>query len=384
VSKWRKCTLGDVLTLQRGFDITKAAQREGLVPVVSSSGINSFHDEAKVAAPGVVIGRKGTLGTCFFLERPFWPHDTSLWVKDFKGNDPKYCYYLLGSMELAKHDVGAANPTLNRNHVHLLPVVCPSLDTQGRIASILGAYDDLIDLNRRRVALLDDMARGLFEEAVIRPVGGLPPPGGAMATSTVPSGWRITELGSVAKIIMGQSPPSADLNKEGDGTPFHQGVSDFGDLYPDRRVFSANPNPNRIADESDILFSVRAPVGRINVATEKVLLGRGVSAIRSLCPDDQRYLLAHMRATFPEPDLIGNGAIYKAVNRKDIERVPIVEPPALLRSQLSARLNPIYDLLWATEQQIDRLAASRDLLLPRLISGQLTVAAAKRELEEAA
>jgi type I restriction enzyme S subunit len=96
VGEWADLALGDVLTLQRGFDITKNEQRPGSVPVVSSSGIGSLHNDYKAPGPGVVIGRKGSLGTVFFIDQPFWPHDTTLWVKDFKGNDPffwRYCRF---------------------------------------------------------------------------------------------------------------------------------------------------------------------------------------------------------------------------------------------------------------------------------------------------
>jgi len=121
----RETTLGNVLTLQRGFDITKREQRPGRVPVVSSSGVSSYHDEPRVEAPGVVVGRKGSLGTVFFLEEPFWPHDTTLWVKDFKGNDPYLCYLLLRTLPLAELDAGSSNPTLNRTHAHTLGVLLP-------------------------------------------------------------------------------------------------------------------------------------------------------------------------------------------------------------------------------------------------------------------
>ena len=85
-------TIGEQVTLQRGFDITKKQQRFGNVPVVSSGGISSFHDEAMVKGPGVVLGRKGSLGTVFYINEDFWPHDTSLWVKDFKNNNSRFVY----------------------------------------------------------------------------------------------------------------------------------------------------------------------------------------------------------------------------------------------------------------------------------------------------
>jgi len=135
MGNWSECKLGDIVTFQRGFDITKKEQTTGEYPVVSSSGVKSYHKEYKVKKPGVVIGRKGTLGTVFFLNTDFWPHDTSLWVKNFHGNNPLFIYYFLKGFDLEKYDVGSSNPTLNRNHVHLLPAIIPPCPEQKTIAS---------------------------------------------------------------------------------------------------------------------------------------------------------------------------------------------------------------------------------------------------------
>lgn len=158
-------TIGEQLTLQRGFDITKKEQMVGNVPVVSSGGISSFHNIAKVSAPGVVLGRKGSLGTVYFLKENYWPHDTTLWVKDFKGNNPRFIYYFFEGMacELKKMDVGAANPSLNRNHVHLLKVKWPSIKIQDKIVVIASSLDDKITLNRQINQTLEQMAQALFK-----------------------------------------------------------------------------------------------------------------------------------------------------------------------------------------------------------------------------
>jgi len=124
---WIETTIGDQATLQRGIDITKAEQRDGNVPVVSSGGISSYHDTAAVEGPGVILGRKGVVGSVFYVEVDYWPHDTSLWVKDFHGNHPRFVYYFFKSVaaQIARMDVGSANPTLNRNHVHPIRVSWP-------------------------------------------------------------------------------------------------------------------------------------------------------------------------------------------------------------------------------------------------------------------
>src|ERR1700758_390649 len=136
-TQWRQGTLQDLVFFQRGFDITKAAQTPGPYPVISSSGITSYHGEYKAEGPGVIIGRKGTLGSVHFIDGDYWPHDTTLWSKDLRGNNPRFVYYYLQTIDLKRFDVGNSNPTLNRNHIHEIPIVIPVREVQDRIAAVL-------------------------------------------------------------------------------------------------------------------------------------------------------------------------------------------------------------------------------------------------------
>ncbi|MDN6188891.1 MAG: restriction endonuclease subunit S [Brevibacterium sp.] len=151
MSEWRVTTWGSVVELQRGFDITKSEQSlAGEVPVVSSGGVSSYHDKSMAEGPGVIIGRKGTLGRVHFIESDYWPHDTTLWVKSFKDNDPKFVYYSLQQLNADHFNVGSASPTLNRNHVYAIPVLWPeNIGVQRAIAGVLGALDDKIAANER-------------------------------------------------------------------------------------------------------------------------------------------------------------------------------------------------------------------------------------------
>ena len=161
---WRPASLEDLVFFQRGYDITKAEQQTGDIPVVSSSGVASYHSEARAHGPGVVIGRKGSLGTIHYVDGSYWPHDTTLWSKNLKHNHARFVYYFLHTLNLERYDVGNSNPTLNRNHIHGLPITIPDYRIQERIASILSAYDDLIENNRRRIQLLEQTARMLYKE----------------------------------------------------------------------------------------------------------------------------------------------------------------------------------------------------------------------------
>ncbi len=166
---WVHSMIGDQVMLQRGFDITKNQQKPGKVPVVSSGGIKSFHDKAIATAPGVVIGRKGTLGKVFYLESDYWPHDTTLWIRDFKGNFPRFVYYFFKNLDVKYLDSGAANPALNRNLVHSIEVNWPPLPRQKTIASTFDALNEetkrLESIYRQKLDALDELKKSLLHQA---------------------------------------------------------------------------------------------------------------------------------------------------------------------------------------------------------------------------
>lgn len=169
-SLWQDVRVGRVIKLQRGFDITGANESDGHVPVISSGGLSGHSDKSMVNGPGVIVGRKGTLGTVYYVEEDFWPHDTTLWVKEFRGNLPRYVYYFLIHMKLEKLDVGAANPTLNRNHVHPIKVRWPDSEAQEKIATFLDQetfkIDTLITKIQDSIDTLKEYRTALISAAV--------------------------------------------------------------------------------------------------------------------------------------------------------------------------------------------------------------------------
>ena len=185
---WHASRLGDVLTLKRGHDLPDSQRQDGDVPVVSSSGITGRHCEAKAKAPGVVTGRYGTLGEVFYIEDDYWPLNTALYITDFKGNHPRFVAYLLQNVLRNYQSDKAAVPGVNRNVLHELKVRWPDTATQMHIADILSAYDDLIENNRRRMALLEEAAQQLYREWFVR----LRFPGHEHIRTTdgVPEGWE--------------------------------------------------------------------------------------------------------------------------------------------------------------------------------------------------
>ena len=201
VNNWNNGVLGDFITLQRGFDLPEYDRHSGEVPVVTSSGISDLHNEAKVKAPGVAMGRYGTIGAIYFIDKDFWPHNTTLYVKDFKGNYQRFIYYFLKTLNYQAHNDKSSVPGVNRNHLHLIPVTIPPLPEQHAIAGILGALDDKIELNRRMNRTLESMARAVFRQWFVE--------------SEEVSRWESSRIGKFAELDKGVSYKGAFLTDEG-------------------------------------------------------------------------------------------------------------------------------------------------------------------------
>lgn len=378
MTEWREATLGEVVTLQRGFDITKKEQRAGRVPVVSSSGIGSYHDEAKVDAPGVVIGRKGSLGTVFYLEEPFWPHDTTLWVKDFKGNDPYFCHLLLRGLPLAELDGGAANPTLNRNHAHTLKVRIPAPALQRRIGAILAALDDLIAINERRIELLEDLVRSIYREWFVRRRY----PGAEVNENTkIPDGWEIGTVGRFLDVIGGGTPSKAEPSYWEDGSVDWYTPSD---LTRARRRF-AHRSADRITElgvqrssarkfpAGSVLMTSRATLGVLAIATGEATTNQGFIVITPVDGLPPTFVYEWLAEHEGELAAIATGATFKEITKGAFKRFEFVKPSSAVLSAFGETVLPVESQIRTLEEANQCLSATRDLLLPRLVTGQLDI-----------
>ena len=162
---WIKCQLGDQLTLQRGFDIMQKQCLEGDHPVISSGGISAYHSEYKAIGPGVLLGRKGSVGRVHYVQENYWPHDTTLWVKDFKGNHPTFIYYFFKLFPISNFEESTANPTLNRNRLHPVEVFWPTYDYQTRFASVFESINKCRRFNESAISESDNLFNSLLQRA---------------------------------------------------------------------------------------------------------------------------------------------------------------------------------------------------------------------------
>jgi type I restriction enzyme S subunit len=163
-----KCLLGDQITLQRGFDLAKSQCKEGAIPVISSGGVSAYHSEAKAKGPGVLLGRKGSVGRVHYIESDYWPHDTTLWIREFNENIPIFVYYFFKEFPISNFEESTANPTLNRNRLHPLEVFWPSGETQNKFAEI---FVSSMEYQRREKAYLAE-SENLFNSLLQRAFRG--------------------------------------------------------------------------------------------------------------------------------------------------------------------------------------------------------------------
>jgi type I restriction enzyme S subunit len=360
---WEQVPLGEVITLQRGFDLPASQRQTGEIPVVSSSGIMFTHSVAAAKAPGVVTGRYGTIGQVFYIAEDYWPLNTTLFVKDFKGNDPRFISYLLQTLDFASYSDKSSVPGVNRNHLHLAQVTRPSLPEQRAIAHILGTLDDKIELNRRMNETLENMARALFKEWFVD---------GAEA------GWETKPVSEVFEVN-----PHRPLRK--------------GDVAPYLDMANMPIHGHRAINWIARPFGsgTRFTNGDTLVARITPCLENGKTAFVDFMDDGQvgwgstEYIVLRPKAPLPaqfgyylaRDDDFRNHVIQNMTGTSGRQRAPascLDSYMIAVPSEPNLRKFGVYSHLWMerirmNDDESRTLAALRDALLPKLVSGELRV-----------
>ena len=307
---------------------------------------------------------------------------------------PEYAAYYLRSPrfrgEMSAFSSLSTRASLNNDMLGRLQIVLPDRMIQEEIGFTLRTLDDKIEQNRQTGRALERLARATFkvwfvdfEPVKAKAAGQASFPGMSPAIfaalpdqlndspiGLIPQGWAVRPLKETVKLTMGQSPSSEFYNLTGQGLPFHQGVSDHGFRFPSRRVYSTVEG--RMAEAGDVLLSVRAPVGRINVADVRMVLGRGLAGMRHK-QGKQSFLLYLMQHHFAEDDAVGDGTIYKSVNKDFVEAMPLIAPPSETLQAFEDAAVPMDEMISSLAKESCQLAALRDYLLPKLLNGQVRV-----------
>jgi type I restriction enzyme S subunit len=372
MSEWREVTLGDVIELKRGYDLPTRARSVGPYPIVSSSGINGSHAEAKVRGPGVVTGRYGTLGQVFYITGDFWPLNTSLYVRDFKGNNPRFVAVLLESMDLAQHDGAAAVPGINRNQLHIVPVRVPDRAAQDRIAAIMESIDDLIENNRRRVEVLEEMARAIYREWFVRfrypghehvPLVDSP-------LGPIPDGWEISPLFDVVDVGFGFSFKSKQFSDSGPIPVIR--IRDVPNGTTKTYSDEVPPERYRVVD-GDVLIGMDGEFHLRQWTGGDAWLNQRVTRLRPTNGLSPRHLMLAVTGPIRDWNAAISGTTVAHLGKRHLEQIQILSPPHEVLDLATPLFDDLANQACTLVHASRQLTAIRDLLLPKLVTGQIDV-----------
>ena len=359
LGNWKNGELGDFVTLKRGFDLPQQKREDGQVPIFSSSGITGTHSTAMVKAPGVITGRYGTIGEVFYAAKDFWPLNTTLFVEDFHGNDAKFIYYFLKTLEWSKFTSASAVPGINRNTVHKEIVSLPDIETQKRIASTLSMFDEKIKINTEINDNLQQQAAALFSSLYDR------------SNTEV----RFTDL---IQILGGGTPKTGEntywngniafFTPKDVGTPYtlitEKTISKEGLSHCNSRLYPVNT----------VFVTARGTVGKVGMFGVPMAMNQSCYA---LVGKETHQLLVYFY-TLKAVDRLkhkASGAVFDAITTRDFESEQIMKLSDDDATAFLRVAEPMFQEVLNNNMENLRLSTLRDSLLPKLMSGEIDVSA---------
>ena len=393
--EWKEVTLGEISSkIGDGLHGTPKYDDEGPYYFINGNNLNCgkiiIKDDTKRVGKDefvknqkelnertILVSINGTIGNVAKYNNELCILGKSAcYINVIKDVDKEFIYYVLTSANFKRNITNEAtgttikNVSLKQMREYKFNIPC-NISDQRRIASILSSLDRKIELNNKINADLEEMAQAIFKNWF---VDFEPFKDGKFVDSElgmIPEGWKVGTLEDIAEITMGQSPAGNSLNENREGMIFYQGSSDFGFRFPSIRVFTTEPK--RLAVANSVLFSVRAPVGDINVAKEVCCIGRGVASIKSKYGHDSYlfYAMKSLHKLFDSFD--GEGTVFGSINKKTLSAIQILLPSDGIVEQFNNIASSFDDRIRSLSDENSRLSLLRDTLLPRLMSGEIEV-----------
>lgn len=381
--EWKDVRLGDILNFRRGHDLPHSAMKPGNIPVAGSNGVIGYHDTATPIKPILTIGRSGNVGKPYFYEEA-WAHNTTLYVDDFKGNDPKFLYYLCQTMPFANFGGGSAVPTLNRNHIHPLETKIPvKVEDQRRIASILSSLDRKIELNNKINADLEEMAQAIFKNWF---VDFEPFKDGKFVDSElgmIPEGWKVVTLDDLtSKFGTGLNPRKNFVL--GHGNNYYVTIKNMGNnrIYLNDRCDKVDDealvkiNKRSKLQKGDLLFSGIGTIGRVAMVVDDPVNWNTSESVFNMHPIDTVssefiYLLLLSDKFQQYVQQNAQGGVQQGIRMASLKAFLFAIPDDL--NLFDNLVKPIISKIKNNDKENDTLSLLRDTLLPRLMSGEIEV-----------
>lgn len=391
MSKIASKRLGDLITLKRGYDLPEKVRVVGPYPVISSAGISGYHNEFKVEGPGVVTGRYGTLGEMYYAEGRYWPHNTALYVQDFKGNDPKYIYYLLGCLGRIRTSDKSAVPGVNRNELHEMEIPAISdPSVQLKVRKVLETIDKKIDLNNRINAELEAMAKTLYDYWFVQfdfpDAKGKPykTSGGKMEYNAtlkreIPADWNPSNILTLAHLLGGGTPTKTKSEYWSGSIPFFTPTDSDKNIYSlytqDSITDSGLKNSStRLFEKNTIFITARGSVGRLTLNAVPMAMNQSCYALRAKQRISFVFLYYLAKELIHHLEVKATGSVFNSIVSSDIENTNLALPENIeLIDKYAKRAEPVFEKIELLIKENQQLTALRDWLLPMLMNGQVTV-----------
>lgn len=407
-SEWEEVTLGDLLTLQRGLDLPVQNRQGGLFPIVASTGTVGFHNKGPVKGPGVVIGRSGSIGGGQYIESDFWPLNTTLWVKDFKQNNPRFCYYLLRSIDFSGMNAGSGVPTLNRNHLHPMPIRKPPVKEQILIAQFLGSIDDRITLLRDTNQTLESIAQAIFKSWFVdfNPVRakmeGRLPEGMDEETAElfpdsfeesglglIPQGWATVPFYDTIQIIGGGTPKTSNPDYWEGSIPWYSVVdapteTDVFVIDTAKKITKAGleGSSTKLLPQGTTIISARGTVGKLALTGCEMTMNQSCYGLRGL-HNENYFTYFSTKRLVDRLKQQAHGSVFDTITQATFKSIITVKPPLQTILHYEKSVENIMERILTNLVSTSTFAELRDTLLPRLISGQLRLPEAQEQVEDA-
>jgi len=378
MSNWKTYKLGDLVTFQRGHDLTKSQMQEGSFPVAGSNGVIGFHNEYTTKAPSITIGRSGNIGNAYFFDKDFWAHNTTLYIKEFKNCDPKFIYYLLQTINFGGHNSGSAVPSLNRNYIHPIEIQAPDLATQVEIAQILSSLDDKIELLQQMNQTLENIAQAIFKEWFVD--FNFPGFDGELVDG-LPKGWNYKVIKDLGKVVTGNTPASKNPEYFGKVTPFvtPTDFKNFGKL-----IISANrflSNGGKLAMQSRLLpihsivvTCIGSDMGKVAMNSVECITNQQINSIIPNQENLKDYLYYDLVYKYDYlRNIATGGSTMPIINKSRFEEIEVLIPTSDILENFQLLMNSFNCKIEENIKQLEALTQTRDTLLPKLMSGSLEI-----------
>jgi type I restriction enzyme S subunit len=385
---WKTYKLEQIATLQRGFDLPNTKRTNGKYPVIAASGFSTWHNEFKVRGPGVTTGRSGTLGEVFYVKKDFWPLNTSLWVKDFHGNDPEFIYYLLKTLKFEEYNSGTSVPTLNRNDVHKLDVLIPSLKEQETIASILSAVDAKIENNLAINKTFEEMAMALYknwfidfgpfqDQEFIESELGL-----------IPKGWEVKNFFDLFTLLSGGTPKTS-VTEYWNGNINWVSAKDIGSNngsfyinHTEKKVtnLGIKKSAAKILPEDTVIVVARGSVGKYGMLTKPMAINQSCYGIYSKSNYSQPVTYLLIQSLMNHFVQVSYGSVFDTITTSTFQNINILLPPESILNEIKNNIDEYFTQIKQNVIENQTLTKLRDTLLPKLISGKIRLKEFKKEV----